>query len=189
MNRFRRFSVPVIEGLEVNRLEERLVAFQAFVPLASDLNHRTLAVDRGVQKVLDLDTMPLELRPFDSALDTKLNGLGELGSNHHIWQGIKDAWAAVAIALSLEVGIEADRAIRSLTDRAAFGDQCYQDRCENAYVEQTVMKKSVAEAASRCAEIAQEVIDGMDDPDFEFNSDIYTPIQFAIRREFGLESK
>jgi len=40
--------------------------------------------------------------------------------------------------------------------------------------------------ARRCAEIAQEVIDGMDDPDFEFNCDIYGPIQFAIRKEFGL---
>ena len=69
---------------EVERLEERLLAFKAFVPLASDLNHRTPAVDRGVNEALDLNAVPLQLRPFDSTPDTKLNGLGELGSNHHI---------------------------------------------------------------------------------------------------------
>ena len=30
------------------------------------------------------------------------------------------------------------RAVSELEPRAAFGDQCYQDRCENAYVEQSV---------------------------------------------------
>ena len=43
-------------------------------------------------------------------------------------------------------------------------------------------------AARRCVEIAREVIDGMEEPDFEFNSDIYGPIQYAIRREFGLSA-
>lgn len=69
---------------EVERLEERLLAFKAFVPLASDLNHRTLAVDRGVNEALDLYAVPLQLRPFNSTPDTKLDGLGELGSNHHV---------------------------------------------------------------------------------------------------------
>lgn len=32
-------------------------------------------------------------------------------------------------------------AIKQLEPRAAFGDQCYQDRCENAYVEQVVLKR------------------------------------------------
>jgi hypothetical protein len=33
------------------------------------------------------------------------------------------------------------RYISELEPRAAFGDQCYQDRCENAYVEQSVVKR------------------------------------------------
>ena len=42
------------------------------------------------------------------------------------------------------------RAVDSLTERAAFGDQCFQDRCENAYVEQSVRD---AELAALRAEI------------------------------------
>lgn len=97
---------------------------------------------------------------------------------------IKDAWAASAIALSLDF----ERETEHQREMAAFGQQCYQDRCENAYVEQSVMKKTVTEAeeavARRCAEIAREVVDGLEDA--EFNCDIYGPIQLAIRREFGL---
>jgi hypothetical protein len=33
------------------------------------------------------------------------------------------------------------RRVADLEPRAAFGDQCYQDRCENAYVEQSVLKR------------------------------------------------
>lgn len=69
---------------EVERLEERLSAFQAFVPLASDSHHRTLAVDRGVDEALDLNTVPLQLRPLDTAADTELNGAGVLGGNNHV---------------------------------------------------------------------------------------------------------
>lgn len=99
-------------------------------------------------------------------------------------QRIKDAWAASAIALSLDF----ERETEHQREMAAFGQQCYQDRCENAYVEQSVMKKTVTEAeeavARRCVEIAQEVVDGLEDA--EFNCDIYGPIQLAIRREFDL---
>jgi hypothetical protein len=38
--------------------------------------------------------------------------------------------------------------IAELEPRAAFGDQCYQDRCENAYVEQSVMQRREAENAA-----------------------------------------
>jgi hypothetical protein len=38
------------------------------------------------------------------------------------------------------------RRIAELEPRAAFGDQCYQDRCENAYVEQSVMQRALREA-------------------------------------------
>jgi ATP-dependent protease Clp ATPase subunit len=62
---------------------------------------------------------------------------------------IRDAWAAVAIRLLLD----ADREIRSLKNRAEFGEKCYQDRCENAYVEQSVLQKAVSETARRCIEI------------------------------------
>jgi hypothetical protein len=37
--------------------------------------------------------------------------------------------------------------ISELEPRAAFGDQCYQDRCENAYVEQTIVKRLDREIA------------------------------------------
>jgi len=37
-------------------------------------------------------------------------------------------------------------AVKQLEPRAAFGDQCYQDRCENAYVEQSVMQRAIREA-------------------------------------------
>lgn len=33
------------------------------------------------------------------------------------------------------------KAVSELEPRAAFGDQCWQDRCENAYVEQSVFKR------------------------------------------------
>ncbi len=39
-------------------------------------------------------------------------------------------------------------AVKQLEPRAAFGDQCYQDRCENAYVEQSVMDRAVRSAKS-----------------------------------------
>lgn len=37
------------------------------------------------------------------------------------------------------------KGISELEPRAAFGDQCYQDRCENAYVEQSVLRRVKAE--------------------------------------------
>ena len=37
--------------------------------------------------------------------------------------------------------------ISELEPRAAFGDQCYQDRCENAFVEQTIVKRLDREIA------------------------------------------
>lgn len=99
-------------------------------------------------------------------------------------QEIKDAWAAAAIALSLE----ADRAIRSLKQRAEFGDQCYQDRCENAYVEQSVMKKTVTEAeeiiARRCAEIAFRLAAG---PTVMAHRNGCHDVGVAISQEFGLK--
>ena len=36
-------------------------------------------------------------------------------------------------------------AISQLETRAAFGDQCYQDQCENAYIEQSVVDRRVRE--------------------------------------------
>lgn len=48
------------------------------------------------------------------------------------------------------------------------------------------VEKIRKDVARRCTEIAQEAIDALDEPDFEFNCDIYQPIQQAIRREFGL---
>ena len=36
---------------------------------------------------------------------------------------------------------ELKRQVAELTPRATFGDQCYQDRCENAFVEQSVVKR------------------------------------------------
>jgi hypothetical protein len=36
--------------------------------------------------------------------------------------------------------------VKHLTERAAFGDQCYQDRCEGAFVEQSVMQRAVRSA-------------------------------------------
>lgn len=35
---------------------------------------------------------------------------------------------------------ELEKKVLELEPRAFFGDQCYQDRCENAYVEQSVVK-------------------------------------------------
>lgn len=109
----------------------------------------------------------------------------KLPSFDSLRQEIKDAWAASAIALSLE----ADRTIRSLAHRAAFGDQCYQDRCENAYVEQAVMKKAVAECARRCAEIAAEVSQSYDKDDgFPSHHAVGAEtVAVTIRREFGIE--
>ena len=36
---------------------------------------------------------------------------------------------------------ELERAVKELTPRALFGDQCLQDDCENAYIRQTVLKR------------------------------------------------
>ena len=47
------------------------------------------------------------------------------------------------------------KVIGELEPRAAFGDQCYQDRCENAYVEQSVVK--------RLEDIIEEVINDVPD--------------------------
>lgn len=48
------------------------------------MQERIRKVDRGVDEALDLNAVTLQLRSFDSTPDTKLNGLGELGGNHHI---------------------------------------------------------------------------------------------------------
>ena len=37
------------------------------------------------------------------------------------------------------------RCLSELQPRAAFGDQCYQDRCENAYVEQSIVNAALCE--------------------------------------------
>lgn len=61
--------------------------------------------------------------------------------------------------------LEAERdalnlAVKQLEPRAAFGDQCYQDRCENAYVEQSVMRRLEAENATARKRLACPVCDG-----------------------------
>ena len=37
--------------------------------------------------------------------------------------------------------------LNALEEKAEFGNQCYQDRCENAYVESSVIKKIEADIA------------------------------------------
>lgn len=50
------------------------------------------------------------------------------------------------------------RTVAELEPRAAFGDQCYQDRCENAYVEQSVVKKAVAAERGRIRSILRRFV-------------------------------
>lgn len=48
---------------------------------------------------------------------------------------------------------EAQARIAALQEQAAFGLQCFQDRCENALVEQSVVTRQLAERDQRIAEL------------------------------------
>lgn len=84
--------------------------------------------------------------------------------------------------------------VSELEPRAAFGDQCWQDQCQNAYIEQSVVKRLLNETkamtALRCAELLEttgvmlKIIPGETKQD--------RCVRFArmmalkIRKEFGL---
>lgn len=81
-----------------------------------------------------------------------------------IWYGVNAEFALTDSAELIEQEAETERwrnAVASLEERAAFGDQCYQDRCENALIEASVVKRIEAcnqrlYAALKRVEWAQE---------------------------------
>ena len=68
---------------------------------------------------------------------------------------LAQAWKRI---VELEAQLAAEqKKVADLEKPAAFGWQCYQDRCENAYVEQSVVKR--LEAALQVAREALENIE------------------------------
>lgn len=57
------------------------------------------------------------------------------------------------------------RQVQELTEPAAFGWQCYQDRCENAYVEASVVKRLEQQLAT-LRESLRAIAEGAVDPVF-----------------------
>lgn len=67
--------------------------------------------------------------------------LNERGGSH---EELADAYERCAGKLDDILG-DALNAIEALEESARFGEQCYQDRCENAYSPQSVVKEMEAE--------------------------------------------
>ena len=67
---------------------------------------------------------------------------------------LAQAWKRI-VELEAQLA-EEKKKVADLEKPAAFGWQCYQDRCENAYVEQSVVKR--LEAALQVAREALETI-------------------------------